>query len=336
MAEYYCGVDIGGTNVRASLADREGIKRKLRQNVKLKGSVDSMPSQIMEMIKDLCGYKNISLDDVGGIGISSCGPFVKRDNNISLVSPNLCGGLAGERGIIPNDWVEIFLEKELVERYNGEIKIENDCVSAVVAESLFGAGRGEDNLVYVTWSTGIGAGAYTEGRLLRGKNGNAPHLGHIFISEDGPLCGCGNRGDLESMCSGGAIARDYGVGDKETEKVFNSYSSGDIRARDVVQRAARNFARGLASINAILDTKTFVIGGGVFMNNYDILLPLIEKEFYKSFPILSKDAKIEKSQLDDYLGDVAALSLVVPENWIRDWQEKRPWEKYSKVEVFML
>lgn len=336
MAEYYCGVDIGGTNMRASLASREGIEKKLRQNVRLKGSVDSLPSQIIEMIKKLCEYGNISLDDVGGIGISSCGPFIKRDNCVSLVSPNLCGGLAKERGIIPNDWMEIFLEKELADKYNGEIKIENDCVSAVVAESLFGAGRGEDNLVYVTWSTGIGAGAYTDGRLLRGKNGNAPHLGHIFISENGPLCGCGNRGDLESMCSGGAIARDYGIGDKETEKVFSFYSSGNIKARDVVQRAARNFARGLASINAILDTKTFVIGGGVFMNNYDILLPLIEEEFYKSFPVLSRDVRIKKSELDDYLGDVAALSLVVPENWIKDWQEKRPWEKYSKVEVFLL
>jgi len=182
-----------------------------------------------------------------------------------------------------------------------------------------------------TWSTGIGSGAYVNGRLIKGKNGNAPHLGHIYLVEDGPLCGCGNFGDMEALVSGMAIARDYGG---TTEEVFSAYHRGDKRAKKIIQRAAKFFARGLASINAILDTKVFVIGGSVFMNNFDLLTPLIENEFYKSFPALSYGVKIRRSALDTYLGDMAALSLVMPDDWIKVWQDEKPWE-YAPEKIIL-
>ena len=286
VEEYYAGVDLGGTNLRVSLADKEGIKIKLTRGTMLEGENDTIPKQIGYLIGEACSRVGIEKDRINVVGVSTCSPFEKRERYRVVVTPNLCGGLTGDNRRIPNDWMEIPLEKKLVEKYRGNVKIENDCVSAVVAEGLFGAGRGEDNFVYITWSTGIGAGAYVDGKLIRGKNGNAPHFGHIYISEDGPQCGCGNFGDLESLCSGAAIARDYGNAD--TERVFNLYKRGDRKAVEIVNKAARNFARGLASINAILDTKIFIIGGSVFMNNYDILLPLIKDEFYKSFSVLSK------------------------------------------------
>ncbi|MCK4429605.1 MAG: ROK family protein, partial [Candidatus Aenigmarchaeota archaeon] len=135
--------------------------------------------------------------------------------------------------------------------------------------------------------------------------------------------------DLEALTSGRAIARDYGNG-ATTKEVFSAYNKGDSKAINVIEKAAKNFARGLASINAILDTKVFVIGGSVFMNNKDILLPLIEKEFYKSFPVFSKGVEIKSSALDKYLGDIAALSLVMPDDWVKDWHDKKPWEQAPK------
>lgn len=317
-------VDIGGTKITLSLAKRDGIFIKVYQPVRLKGDNTAIPDQVDSLVDYVCGQTGIQKDEITALGIGSCGPFRKDGDNIIVVAPNLCGGLAKERRVIPNDWKEIPLEGVLSKKYK-KLIIENDAISAATAERLFGAGGGVDNLVYVTWSTGIGSGAYVDGRLIKGKNGNAPHLGHIYLAEDGPQCGCGNFGDMESLVSGAAIARDYGNG-ATTEEVFSAYLNSDPNARELIEKAAKYFARGLASINAILDTKLFVIGGSVFMKNIRILMPLIQEEFYKSFPALTEIVEFKPSVLDKYLGDMAALSLVMPDEWIKEWQDKMPWE----------
>jgi len=356
---YLAAVDIGGTKITVSIANISGILVKLYRPVQLEGDNLAVPAQVDFLVGHACEQIGIERDEITALGVSTCGPFGIRDGELVLVAPNLCGGLANERGIIPNDWTEIPLQRELSWIYN-KIHIENDGISAVTAERMFGAGKGEDNVVYITWSTGIGSGAYVDGRLIKGKNGNAPHIGHIYLVDDGPKCGCGNFGDMEALASGVAIARDYGSrvtsGDVTAEgmtaegvttegmtaegvmaedvtaenvtaeDVFNLFRKGDPKAESVITNAARYFARGLVSINAILDTRVFIIGGSVFMNNRHILLPLVKEEFCKSFPALSKDVEFRPCALDSYLGDLAALCLVMPDDWGRQWQEKRPWE----------
>ncbi len=319
---YLCGVDIGGTKITVSIADKKKIKTKIYQKTKLEGDNKTIPRQVNKLITNAAEKAGIKKKSIKRIGVSSAGPFLKNE----IVAPNLCGGIA-DREKIPNDWTNIPLKKELEKIYD-EIIIENDAVSAVIAEKIFGAGREENNVLYVTWSTGIGTGAYTTGIdaetgekrvfLLKGKNGNAPHGGHIYISEDGPQCGCGNYGDLESMTSGANISIN-------PKKLFSLYEK-DKDAKRIITNAAKNFARGLASLNAVLDTKIIIIGGSVFMNNINLLMPLIEEEFYKSFHTLSKDVIITPSELDDYLGDIAALSLVMPSEWIKEWRNTKPWK----------
>ncbi|NMB64015.1 MAG: ROK family protein [Spirochaetes bacterium] len=320
IAEYIAGVDIGGTKIIATIADATGIKARVYQHTQLQGDILTIPKQVYYLIQKTAEYAGIHYEEVKAVGISTCSPFEKKGNYKEIVAPNLCGGLTGNDRL-PNSWHSIPLE----EFFNGlysHIVVENDCVAAVVAEKLFGAGKLYDNLVYVTWSTGIGAGAYVDGKLIRGKNGNAPHFGHIYMLEDGPQCGCGNYGDLEAIASGTAIARDYGV--HSAKEVFDNYRKGDTKAIHIVHRAARNFARGLASLNALFDTEYIVLGGSV-MNDSDILLPLIRKEFYSSFPVLSKSVIIEKSVLFEYIADISALSLVMPASWIESWRTYTPW-----------
>jgi glucokinase len=266
------------------------------------------------------------------LGISSAGPFRRRDGMIELVSPNICGGMTPERGVIPNDWNSVPLES-VVRRSFEDVRIENDAVAGAVAERTFGAGLGLDDLLYVTWSTGIGTGAFVDGRIIRGKNGNAPHGGHVYLGLDGPVCGCGNRGDLESLASGTAMAIRYGSG-KDASEVFRAYHDGDGKAREIVETAARYFARGLASMNSVLDTGRIVIGGSVFLKNIDLLLPMIEEEFYRSFPLLSQGVDIVPASLGEYLGDIAAVSLVIPDPWAEEWERSRPWDKMPET-VFL-
>ncbi len=320
--EYIAGVDIGGTKIIVSVADATGIRARVYQHTQLSGDNLTIPKQVYYLIQKTAEYAGIHYEDIQSVGISTCSPFEKKGIYKEIVAPNLCGGLTGSTRL-PNSWHSIPLEEFFCQLYP-DVIVENDCVAAVVAEKLFGAGKLYDNLVYVTWSTGIGAGAYVDGKLIRGKNGNAPHFGHIYIAEDGPQCGCGNYGDLEAIASGTAIARDYGV--PSAKEVFDSYRAGDTRAKEIIHRAARNFARGLASLNALFDTEYIVLGGSV-MNDSDILLPLVKEEFYISFPVLSRDVIIAKSILFEYIADISALALVMPVSWIETWRTYTPWEK---------
>jgi len=322
MVEHIVAVDIGGTNTRVSIAGPCSFLYKVVQPTELEGDNTTIPNQVARLIEHARGY--MSILSIDAVGVSTCSPFKRRGKYRSVIAPNLCGGLAKERGMIPNDWTEIPLEEVLSKLYHN-IEIGNDCVTAVVAERTFGAAQGEDNCVYVTWSTGIGTGAYVDGVLIKGKNGNAPHGGHIYIAESGPQCGCGNYGDLEALCSGTAIGREYGEGATSAD-VFDAYAGRNNKAIEIVERAAKNFARGLASINAVLDTRVFVIGGSVFENNKDTLLPLVKDEFYRSFPALSESVEIRPSALGSYLEDMAALSLVIPESWVEHWLINEPWK----------
>ena len=321
---FLAAVDIGGTKITASVAHRGGILAKVYQQVVLRGDNQTIPRQVDCLVDYVCDHIGIQKDQLHALGISTCGPFGTHGNYRVIVPPNLCGGLTKQPRGLPNDWNEIPLEAVLSQIYP-RLTIDNDGITAAMAERLFGAGRGEDNLVYVTWSTGIGSGAYVDGYLIKGKHGNAPHIGHIYLTEDGPQCGCGNFGDMESLTSGVAIAREYGKG-STAEDAFLAYRKGNAKAVRIIEKAAMFFARGLASINAVLDTRVFVIGGSVFINNCDILLPIIQEEFCRSFPALSEGVEFRPSALDRYLGDIAALSLVMPDEWIYEWQQSKPWK----------
>jgi len=326
---YLTAVDVGGTKVRLSIADKNGFLGKYTQDVRLEGFNTAIPGQIMEMHEHATREFGVESDK---ISVSTCSPFKKMGGGFEgykvVVAPNLCGGLADRSYKLPNKWEFIPLEKSL--KFSGkfrQVEIGNDCVTGVVAEYKFGAGKGFDYCTYITWSTGIGTGSITEGKLMSGgKNGNAPHGGHIIIAEEGPQCGCGNYGDLEAMCSGKAIARAFGLGPPyDTKVVFKAYRDGDPEAIKIVERAARNFGRGLASINTMLDTEVMIIGGSVWKDR-DILGPLVKNEFYKSFPAFSEGTMIVDSALGDYLGDMAALSMIMPEAWEEKWLREKPWE----------
>ena len=248
-----------------------------------------------------------------------------------VVAPNLCGGLGWSRSAIPNDWTYVPLEQELSFLYP-RVEAGNDCITAAVAERLFGAGRGEDDLVYVTWSTGIGAGAFVDGHLLTGKNNNALHLGHLLMRLDDPRSlteGWQEAGNLESYAAGPAIARRYGQG-TDTVEVFRRCRSGDKRAEEVIRSAARAFARALVDATTLLDTRLFIVGGSV-SNDWDVLEPMVLEEYSAANPFFISGVEIRRSALDRYLGDMAGLSLVMPPDWVADWQARRPWEDAPPV-----
>ena len=194
MGQIIASVDIGATKITVSLCSQEGMIIRLHQRTRLAGDDRTIPRQVVEMVDGCFERSGAQKDLLEALGISTAGPFGKVDGNLELVSPNICGGMNPERGILNNDWTSVPLQEELELSFPSVI-IENDAVSGAIAERTFGAGCGIDNLLYVTWSTGIGTGAYVDGRLIHGKNGNAPHGGHVFapVTESGTTDQAGRR-----------------------------------------------------------------------------------------------------------------------------------------------
>src|SRR5574340_1002681 len=115
-------------------------------------------------------------------------------------------GLVVEAPNIPG-WINLPIQKLLAEHFTTPIHLGNDANIAALGEWRYGAGIGHDNLLYLTISTGIGGGAIINGQLMAGQRGLAGEFGHFTVVPNGPLCGCGQRGHLEAVASGTAIAR---------------------------------------------------------------------------------------------------------------------------------
>ncbi len=335
MHQCYIGVDIGGTNVRVVFAQKSQLLLKISQSTIKSGSEESLANQVIGLIKSGLDQLEIPIELVGGIGISSAGPFV---NGTHIFCPNISGPKQG------NSWGAVPFINLLKKAFSQSIVIEmeNDCVSSVKAEHLFGVGRGYSHLVYVTISTGVGTGMIIDGHLCQGKGHNAGHFGHIVLQKDGPLCGCGNRGCVESLISGKSIVREAiecGLNPPKNSKittkyVFDCYRKHNPIAEHVIRETIEYLGIFFSNIINVTDCELIIIGGSVFYHNYDVLLdPVIKYLDKHSYPALRRGVEFKLVGLGEYVGDVAGLSLVIPPEWISKWQESKPWEKGFKEKI---
>lgn len=319
--EYIGAIDIGGTKIAASVAGPEGPLARITQPTVKTGTVRALPEQVIGIFDAACRQAGIDANRVSTLGVASCGPFIRQDNLISLSAPNICGARAAAHDL-PNDWGVIPLEQVLRERF-AHVAIENDCVSALVAERTFGAVQDEPDCAYVTWSTGVGFGLCVDGHILRGKHGNAGHAGHMLMSEvQDAVCGCGNRGDLEALISGRNIANRLNLSPAE---LFRAAREGNPEARDAALQAAQWFGRGLYNLTVALDMRTFVIGGSIWLHHGDWLEPAVRKEIESRMPALTAGVNLLPAKLGDLVADVGAFSLVIPQEWIARWRSTKPW-----------
>ncbi|OPY55733.1 MAG: Glucokinase [Pelotomaculum sp. PtaU1.Bin035] len=204
---------------------------------------------------------------------------------IEVVAVGVPGPLDTARGVIrfaPNlGWRDVPLKRILEEQISMKVILDNDANLAALGEHIFGVGRGQENMVYVTVSTGVGGGLILGGRLYRGSSDGAGEIGHITVQPEGPLCTCGARGCLEAVSSGTAIAREArclverGGGQNilaqaggnpagiSAAVVAAAAAGGDPEAGSIISLAARFLGIGVASIINLLNPGMVVLGGGV-------------------------------------------------------------------------
>jgi len=317
-------LDIGGTKIAACVADASGPLARVTQPTVKSGSERAVAEQAVALLRAACRQAHVAPERVRDLGVSSCGPFVRNDGMLALVTPNLCGG-SGAPGL-PNDWQSIPLEQVLREHYPN-VAIDNDCVAALIGERTFGALQDEPDCAYVTWSTGIGFGLCVDGHVLRGKHGNAGHAGHMLMSErSDALCGCGNRGDLEALVSGRNLEQRFG---KPAAELFAAAAAGQVAERAILAQAAHWFGRALYNLVATLDLRRIVIGGGVWSHHADWLAPLVQAEIDQHFPTLTRGVTIGPARLGPLVADVGAFCLALPPAWLADWRARQPWQRLA-------
>ena len=303
-------IDIGGTKVAVSLNTGAGldlIARRSEPTAKT-GTNDALALQVIRMVDQACAEARIEPSTVQRAGVSSAGPFVLHEGLVELAAPNICGGIAGPERGLPNTWMTATLEAPLRHRF-AQVRVENDCVAALEAERRWGALQGVENCAYVTWSTGVGMGFCVDGRVLRGKNGNAGHGGHMFVSDnDDALCGCGNVGDVEALVAGNAVARRFGA---DAATLLQRARAGDAAATTTVDELCRVMGRSLYNTTVMLDLQRISLGGSVFSNNQEYLLPRLQAQLAGKLPALTDGCELVPAGLGDRVGDYAALALLV-------------------------
>lgn len=304
-------VDIGGTKVAVTVADEHGVRGKVSEPTAKEGDRGALAAQIIRLVGQSAAAAGVQVERIHAVGVASCGPFVIDQGLVELAAPNICGGMAGKERGLPNNWPTAWLEAPLRAAF-GTVRVENDGVGALEAERRWGALQGVDHCAYVTWSTGIGMGLCVDGRILRGKNGNAGHAGHTFVADmDDTLCGCGLRGDVEALIAGNAIPRRFGQqGYADAATLFTAVRAGDAAAIAILDGLCTVMGRTLFNMIATLDLQRIALGGSVFWHNQDLILPRLRTFLSGKFPALTDGVELVPAGLGDRVGDYSALALI--------------------------
>ena len=308
-------VDIGGTKVSVSIADGRGISGRVVEPTVKQGNPDVLARQILRLIGQSAQLAGLPVAGIAQVGVASCGPFVLKEGWVELAAPNICGGLGGPARGLPNNWESVPLQRPLREHFP-KVRVENDGIAALDAERRWGAlhrdGVALSHCAYVTWSTGIGVGLCVDGQVLRGKNGNAGHAGHMFVSnQDAALCGCGNRGDVESLAAGSAIAHRFqNAGFPDAAVLMAAAKAGDAHALLRVDEICDVMGRLLYNLIATLDLERISLGGSVYWHNRAFLLPRLQAFVQGKLPALTVGCELVSAGLGEQVGDFAALALV--------------------------
>lgn len=303
-------VDIGGTKVSVSLnaggADRTLLATRVEATVTA-GPPETLAGQVVRMVDAACAQLGIAPQAVQTAGVCAPGPFVTRDGALALASPNLGGALAASGSAGRDHGTPVPLEALLRARFT-QLRIENDAVAALEAERRWGALQGLDHCAYVTWSTGVGAGLCVGGRVLRGKQGNAGHVGHIFVTDDDSArCGCGNVGDVEALVGGHALERRLGV---TAPELLAAAEAGDPTAGAEVDAMCRVMGRALYDLIALLDLQRISLGGSVFFHHQTLLLPRLNAQVRGRLASVTDGCELVPAGLGSRVGDYAALALL--------------------------
>lgn len=314
---YFLGIDIGGTKC-AVVAGTETME--ILDRIQFATNSDRGPdhaiSKLLEASSSL--VQKLSEHHLAAIGISCGGPL---DSKTGIVQspPNLPG------------WDNIEIVSIFKEKFNIPVYLQNDANACALAEWKFGAGKGTENMVFLTFGTGLGAGLILNGKIYAGTNDLAGEIGHIRLADDGPEA-YGKRGSFEGFCSGAGISNlarivireklqngekvsllkdENHIENLSTKELAEAASNGDETAIEIFELSGQYLGKGLSILIDVLNPQRIVIGSVYARNPH--LFESVSQE------IISREAlkpawdvcEIVAAELGDQVGDYACLSVAM-------------------------
>jgi len=308
------GIDVGGTNVKIALVNEKGNiiysnSIPTRAEMGYEYTINNMKEAIRELLKET----HTDAKSIEGMGFGFPGQ-IDCQKGIVRLAPNIPG------------WVDVPIAEIMEKEFGIPTRVDNDVRCAALGELNYGAGIGCENLICITVGTGIGSGLIINGKLVRGASNAAGEIGHIKLDiNEGPLCGCGDRGCLEAFASGPSIvamAEEYIKGGKSTKYrelanpditpyiVSEAAKQGDAVAKRIFTIIGGYIGVGLASVVNLLNPEKIIIGGGVAAAGDLLLDPIKETLIKRAMPIAGSAVEIVPAQLGNSAGVIGASLLI--------------------------
>lgn len=311
------GIDLGGTKIAVAAVTEAGATiSESRAPTRADEGPEAVTDRIAAAARETLEKIGAGAEVIESIGVGVPGQL-DAERHVVLSAPNLRG------------WSEFPLAEELGSRLDGRpVYLENDANLAAVAEHAFGAGRGVDDLILLTLGTGVGGGIILEGELITGAHGWAGELGHLIIDADGPFCGMGHRGCLESLASGTAIARearerptargggfrdlaDEDAAELTARRVAEAARQGDEACIRIFEAAGRYLGLGIASFVLALDPAVVILGGSLVQVGKPLLEPARRAARSALFPAAADRLRIVTTDLEGRAGVLGAALLAL-------------------------
>ena len=315
MPTAYASVDLGGTNIKSVLATADGTMLEARSVPTLS---HEGPAGVIERIAALVNELGRQTPD--------------RPKALGLAIPGLVDRTAGLTKFLPNfptQWRDVPVRDLLASQVGCPVYLLNDVRMATLGELTFGHGRTARTMAFFALGTGIGGGVAIDGRLRLGPLGAAGELGHYTILPDGPRCGCGNLGCLETLASGPAIAAEGvrlmesglapklydlvegNAGRVTTREMAAAAEAGDKNVAEAIVRAARYLGIGVANVVVTIHPEAVVLGGGVAQIG-DLLFETVRQTVRERVGMFPTDGvAILPSALGENAGSLGGIALAV-------------------------
>jgi glucokinase len=260
MTSLHLGLDLGGTNVKWVILERDGPAPRVVATGQRRTDTSRGERSVVEQLIDIGRDCSRDVGSFESVGVGVPGLYEPESGTTRFI-PN-----------VPGKWAGVPVASEVTAGLSAPARLINDARAFTLAEHRLGAGRGATSMLGITLGTGIGGGLIIGGNLYLGDDGSAGEFGHQTIVPDGPLCNCGNRGCLEVFARAEAIVA--ACGQPTVEQSVQAASAGDRRAEEGLTAAGTYLGIGVSNVIVLLDIERVVVGGGVAAAGEMLLEPL--------------------------------------------------------------
>ena len=318
MEKLLCGVDLGGTKLSVGLIYPDGrILDKIIVYDHAGMDEESIVNYITQLIKQVISSNNLNESDLEGIGVGFPGHVRYRDG-YTITTSNLRG------------FKNFPLRDSLSRNFSIPVRLDNDANAQAFCELKFGAGKGYNDLIFLTISSGIGAGIILDRKIYRGMTGTAGEFGHTIVDPNSDfLCTCGNRGCLMGCACGLTLPQrfrkkneegirtiltlreDFDYSNVDGKLIKHGLDIDDPLSKSIVTDCADYVGIGIYNIFQVFNPPIIILGGGL-MNLGEFYFNRIKVKFYElARDMIYDPIAIVKSEAEDDAGLVGAAALLL-------------------------